>query len=368
MNERAETKGTNGHQPDSRLTLEEEFGVSLGSWIAPKTAFSNLEPGNLSEIDQIGYDEDLGDRGFNETPLGIYLKDISRYRLLTAAEEVQLAKTIEHNKLVQDISLLTGNIPPALQKGINAAKDNASLARRTMIQRNLRLVVSVARKYKNRGVALLDLIQEGNNGLDRAVEKYEWRKGFRFSTYAHWWIRQSVSRAVADQARVIRLPVHVYEDLASVRRKQTKFEQEIQRKPKPNELAEYLGLKKEKLDELALASLETYSLDRPIATDLNNEATLADLIISKTPSVEEEASKSILAEIVNQELDKLTKREGLVIKFRFGLDPGGRERTLEEVGKEMGVTRERSRQILADAFTKLRNNPGFRLRTREFLE
>ncbi len=259
-------------------------------------------------------------------PVRMYLKEIGRIPLLTFEEEIDLAKRVEKSDLQ---------------------------AKKKLINSNLRLVVSIAKKYIGRGLSLLDLIQEGNQGLIRAVEKYDWRRGFKFSTYATWWIRQSVTRAIADQARTIRIPVHMVENINRFLRSQRKLMQELGREPTPEEVANVLGIDPEKALEIIKISQNPASLEAPVGDE--EDSRLGDFIHdSSAPTLFDSASRELLKEQVNQVLSTLTEREKKVLELRFGLDDG-RSRTLEEVGKEFKVTRERIRQIEAKALRKLRH-------------
>ena len=259
-------------------------------------------------------------------PVRMYLKEIGRIPLLTFEQEIDLAKRVE--------------------KGEKEAKN-------ILINSNLRLVVSIAKKYIGRGLSLLDLIQEGNQGLIRAVEKYDWRRGFKFSTYATWWIRQSVTRAIADQARTIRIPVHMVENINRFLRSQRKLMQDLGREPTPEEVAKVLGIEPDKALEIIKISQNPASLEAPVGDE--EDSRLGDFIHdSSAPTLFDSASRELLKEQVNQVLSTLTEREKKVLELRFGLDDG-RSRTLEEVGKEFKVTRERIRQIEAKALRKLRH-------------
>lgn len=259
-------------------------------------------------------------------PVRMYLKEIGRIPLLTFEEEIELAKRVENGE---------------------------DEAKKKLINSNLRLVVSIAKKYIGRGLTLLDLIQEGNQGLIRAVEKYDWRRGYKFSTYATWWIRQSVTRAIADQARTIRIPVHMVENINRFLRSQRKLMQELGREPTPEEVAKVLGIEPDKALEIIKISQNPASLEAPVGDE--EDSRLGDFIHdSSAPTLFDSASRELLKELVMQVLDTLTERERKVLMLRFGLDDG-RSRTLEEVGKEFKVTRERIRQIEAKALRKLRH-------------
>jgi|SRR5579885_848391 len=267
-------------------------------------------------------------------PVRMYLKEIGRIPLLTFDEEIELAKRVE--------------------KGDQKAKQK-------LINSNLRLVVSIAKKYIGRGLTLLDLIQEGNQGLIRAVEKYDWRRGFKFSTYATWWIRQSVTRAIADQARTIRIPVHMVENINRFLRSQRKLMQELGREPTPEEVAQVLGIPADKALEIIKISQNPASLEAPVGDE--EDSHLGDFIHdASAPTLFDVASRELLKEQMNQVLGTLSDRERKVLELRFGLDDG-RPRTLEEVGKEFHVTRERIRQIEAKALRKMRHpSRGSKLR------
>ena len=259
-------------------------------------------------------------------PVRMYLKEIGRIPLLTFEQEIDLAKRVE--------------------KGEVAAK-------KMLINSNLRLVVSIAKKYIGRGLTLLDLIQEGNQGLIRAVEKYDWRRGYKFSTYATWWIRQSVTRAIADQARTIRIPVHMVENINRFLRSQRKLMQELGREPTPEEVAKVLGIEPDKALEIIKISQNPASLEAPVGDE--EDSRLGDFISdSSAPTLFDSASRELLKEQVDQVLGTLSDRERRVLKERFGLDDG-RPKTLEEVGRMFQVTRERIRQIEAKALRKLRH-------------
>jgi len=270
-------------------------------------------------------------------PVRMYLREIGRINLLTAEEEVRLAQEIE--------------------KGSRAS-------RKKLIESNLRLVVSIAKKYIGRGMSFLDLIQEGNQGLMRAVEKYDWRRGFKFSTYATWWIRQAITRAIADQARTIRIPVHMVETINKLIRTQRKLMQELGRDPTPEEMAEEMEITPERVREIFKIAQETTSLEKPVGDE--EDSLLGDFIASDQPAPYEVASKQLLKENVGEVLQSLSEREAKVLKMRFGLD-GYRPMTLEEVGREFKVTRERIRQIEAKALRKLKH-PSRRKKLHDYLE
>lgn len=271
-------------------------------------------------------------------PVRMYLKEIGRVPLLKFEEEIALAKRAE--------------------KGDKKAKDK-------LIESNLRLVVSIAKKYVGRGMTLLDLIQEGNQGLIRAVEKYDWRRGYKFSTYATWWIRQAITRAIADQARTIRIPVHMVETINRFLRTSRRLMQELGREPAPEEVAMAMGIDPSKAREIIKISQEPTSLEAPIGDE--EDSHLGDFIHDTTaPTPYDAASRELLKEHMVEVLGSLSEREQKVLRMRFGLDDG-RPRTLEEVGREFAVTRERIRQIEAKALRKLRH-PSRSKKLKDYLE
>jgi RNA polymerase primary sigma factor len=300
-----------------------------------------------------------------DAPAAIYLRDISRVSLLTAQQEVSLAKEIElGNQAAERLKQL----PPWFEEGprqeLETDHQQGKEARRQLTEANLRLVVSVARKYMGRGLPLLDLIQEGNIGLQRAVEKYDYRKGYRFSTYAYWWIRQAVTRAIADQARTIRVPVHMIELIGDVYRVSRDLQQELGREPEPDEIAAEMGTSAEKVRQIIRAARQPISLETPVGEE--EESTLADFIADRAARAPAEAAaQELLKEHVEDALQQLSERERAVLKMRFGLIDG-RDRTLGEIGEELGVSRERVRQIEAEALQKLRQ-PKLRAKLRAYL-
>ncbi|OLS41658.1 RNA polymerase sigma factor RpoD [Bacillus sp. MRMR6] len=271
-------------------------------------------------------------------PVRMYLKEIGRVDLLSAEEEIKLANRIE---------------------------EGDEEAKRRLAEANLRLVVSIAKRYVGRGMLFLDLIQEGNMGLIKAVEKFDYRKGFKFSTYATWWIRQAITRAIADQARTIRIPVHMVETINKLIRVQRQLLQDLGREPTPEEIGEDMDLTPEKVREILKIAQEPVSLETPIGEE--DDSHLGDFIEDQdATSPSEHAAYELLKEQLEDVLDTLTDREENVLRLRFGLDDG-RTRTLEEVGKVFGVTRERIRQIEAKALRKLRH-PSRSKRLKDFLE
>ena len=291
-----------------------------------------------------------------DDPVRIYLREIGRVPLLSAAEEVTLAKRMERGKLERH--------KPLAQQHLRCIYDGEE-AQRRLTEANLRLVVSVAKKYIGRGMSLLDLIQEGNIGLIRAVEKFDYTKGYKFSTYATWWIRQAITRAIADQARTIRIPVHMVETINRLIRTSRRLLQELGREPTAEEIAAEMMISADKVREIIKVSQEPVSLETPIGEE--DDSHLGDFIEDHAAlAPAEAASHQLLKEQVKDALNGLTQREQEVLRLRFGLDDG-RSRTLEEVGKEFRVTRERIRQIEAKALRKLRH-PSRSRRLKDYLD
>lgn len=294
--------------------------------------------------------------------VNIYLDGLGE-RLLTAEEEIALAKQIEIGVEAQKELAQKDSLPSSKREELSQQIKKAQEAREQMIEANRRWVVSIAKKYVGRGLPFLDLIQEGNLGLMKAVEKYEWRKGYRFSTYATWWIRQSIQRAIANQARTIRLPVHALGAIRRLIKEGEKFEQEKGRPPTAKELAEITGIDSVKVESLLKAAVLPLSLSRPIGEE--EESILADFISVPTTDPEDEAEKRLLNQRIREVLAEFPYREAEVIILRFGLF-GGRPWTLEEVGKRFGVTKERIRQIERRAIKRLKSYPS-RHKLEEFL-
>ena len=294
----------------------------------------------------------------------LYLQEIGETDLLTMQEEVWLAKRMERGKLAEE----------TLQLGLYAAEDRASLeadkidgdlARAHLIRANLRLVVSVAKKYVGRGLSFLDLIQEGNIGLMKATDKFDYKRGYKFSTYATWWIRQAITRAISDQSRTIRLPVHVGETINRVKKTGHRLQQILEREPTQEEIARAMDVSDDKVRQVLDVSRHPVSLEAPVGQD--GDAFLGDFIEDDSmPHPLEMAAQELLKSQIGDALSKLTERERKIIVLRFGLEDG-RFRTLEEVGREFGITRERIRQIEAKALRKLRH-PSYSRKLRGYLE
>ena len=299
---------------------------------------SKLEDNSDDEDDDSGLDLSVPKGVGIDDPVRMYLKEIGKVDLLTAAEEVELAKRIEQGD---------------------------EWAKQQLVEANLRLVVSIAKKYVGRGMLFLDLIQEGNMGLMKAVEKFDYTKGYKFSTYATWWIRQAITRSIADQARTIRVPVHMVETINKLIRVSRQLLQEKGREPKAEEIGEEMDISAEKVREIMKIAQEPVSLETPIGEE--EDSHLGDFIEDvDSPAPASAASYILLKEQLDGVLDTLTDREKRVLELRFGIEDG-RPRTLEEVGKEFGVTRERIRQIEAKALRKLRH-PRRSKKLKDYLE
>ena len=305
---------------DLDLDLGDDLDLVLGDDLGDDIDLSNLEEEDLVDPVDLAAEYNLDD------PVRMYLKEIGQIRLLTAEEEVELAKRVA--------------------EGDQAAKNKLTEA-------NLRLVVSIAKKYSGRGLHILDLIQEGNTGLIRAVDKFDWTKGNKFSTYATWWIRQAITRAIADQARTIRVPVHMVEVINKATRCNRKLVQELGREPTVEEIAAELNLPVEKIIEANRTAADTLSLDTPVGDE--EDTSIGSFVEDeRTPGPADATSNALLAEALKEILDTLTEREADVLRMRFGMYDG-RTHTLEEVGQIFGVTRERIRQIENKAIRKLRH-------------
>ena len=313
-------------QDVEELTRElERIGLDVGVPVAGTKAAGPAKKKDADDDDDAPAPAPVAAASGAADSLQLFLADVGRHKLLTAAEEVMLAKRIERGD---------------------------PIAKRRMIESNLRLVVSIAKGYRGLGVPFLDLIQEGTLGLNRAVEKFDWRRGYKFSTYATWWIRQAVTRALADQARTIRIPVHMVENINKLVRVQRQLLQDSGREPTPEEIAEEMGTTPERVREILKISQEPASLHTPIGDE--GDALLVDFIEDKdATSPVEEVDDIVQREELVRVLQLLTQRERRIVELRFGL-AGGNPRTLEEVGQKFGVTRERIRQIEAKTLAKLK--------------
>jgi RNA polymerase primary sigma factor len=351
--------------------------------LLPQTGASGERDGSGSETLAPGWDELAALAGESETdhhpatpaadnseanvdsPLGIYFRDIARIPLLTAEQEVQLAQALERG--VNAAALLDSLPPGDLEELARLERDliAGEAARRKLMESNLRLVVSVARRYLGRGLPFSDLIQEGSLGLSRAVEKFDYRRGFKFSTYAYWWIRQAVTRAIANQSRTIRVPVHMIDQIGHVYSTFQRLQQRLGHDPRPEDVALELGLPVEKVREAFRASANPISLETPVGSDEEN--TLGDLLANHGEEAPADvAERTLLSDYLDDALQGLTARERMVLRMRFGISDQ-RPRTLGEIGQMIGVSRERVRQLEAEAIAKLRR-PSLRRRLAEYLE
>ena len=311
-----------------------------------------------------------------EDPVRMYLKEIGKVPLLSADEEIELAQNMEDGAVATEkINVLNGRIDGASEeekaeikeeiKTLQRDVDKGADAKKRLAEANLRLVVSIAKRYVGRGMLFLDLIQEGNLGLIKAVEKFDYKKGYKFSTYATWWIRQAITRAIADQARTIRIPVHMVETINKLIRVSRQLLQELGREPSPEEIAKEMNMPVERVREILKISQEPVSLETPIGEE--EDSHLGDFIKDdNVPVPADAAAFTLLKEQLEEVLGTLTEREQKVLTLRFGLEDG-RARTLEEVGKEFNVTRERIRQIEAKALRKLRH-PSRSRKLKDYLE
>ena len=362
---------TNGRPPQEEGTVRSVSGSSdaVRPARAPRKARSSPDNGG-------GSSEYSG--GGSEDPVHTYLKEIGKVPLLSAELEVEMARRIQAgNEAAERLAarlvahdearagLAAHVLSPDQQIRDRRLVSRGEQAKEALIEANLRLVVSIAKRYRNRGLAFLDLIQEGNLGLMRAVDKFDYEKGFKFSTYATWWIRQAITRAIADQARTIRIPVHMVETINKVVWAQRQLLQELGREPTPEEVAQRVEFPIERVREIQRLSLDTVSLEQPVGEE--DDFSLSDLIEDRSAVVPDDAAtRAMLDRAVKAALGFLTEREQDIVRLRFGLDDG-KIRTLEEVGKEFGVTRERVRQIESKTLAKLRR-PDAAYLLRDYLE
>jgi RNA polymerase primary sigma factor len=307
---------------------------------------------SVDKLDTEEPDLDSDEPGVSADPVRNYLNEIGRTALLDAAQEVDLSKRIEAGVYAEHKLSETPKLAAKLRRELEAIRDDGALAKAHMLEANLRLVVSVAKRYSNRGMSFLDVVQEGNLGLIRAVEKFDYTKGYKFSTYAMWWIRQAITRALADQARTIRLPVHVVEQLNKLGRLQRDMHQRFGREPTPEELATELDRTPEQIEEMLRNARQPVSLDNPVGDD--EDTRLGDLIEdAEAPAASDALEYQTMIETVHRALAALEPREARVLALRFGLAEG-RPHTLDEIGRDVGLTRERIRQIEKEALAKLR--------------
>jgi RNA polymerase primary sigma factor len=345
---------------------------------------SEKEAEKLSEVKEFDLSKIKLDKTVSSDPVRMYLKEIGKYDLLTAEQEVDLAKKAEIIRfkevkkelekesgkrvtlkmIAEELGFPEKEVKQIVERSKKYSDKQCFAAASLLAKANLRLVVSIAKKYMGRGLMFLDLIQEGNIGLMRAVEKFDWRRGFKFSTYATWWIRQAITRAIADQAKTIRIPVHMVETINKFKKIERELEQKLERSPTPEEVAKKMGIEIEKAYEIVKISQDTTSLETPVGKE--EDTRLKEFIEDETTlSPFEAASRELLKGHIDDVLESLNPRERKVLELRFGLRDG-RTRTLEEVGKEFGVTRERIRQIEAKALRKLRH-PSRSKRLRDYL-
>ena len=337
--------------PDAESNIEQlddifanlfEQGIEVGPFREEGDAEEAADEETV-EAEQLDIDLDLIDI---DDSISLYLKEIGRVPLLTAEEEVSLAKRMERGKDAR-LRLTQGIDDPHERDRLLSAVKDGQAAQEHLIKANSRLVVSVAKKYVGRGVPFLDLIQEGNIGLIRAVKKFDYRRGYKFSTYATWWIRQAVTRAIADQGRTIRVPVHMYEQINRLTRTSRQLVQELGRDPTTEEIAERLGVPPRKVEQIIRVSQRPLSLEMPVGEE--EDSYLGDFIEdAEADSPTDSASQTMLRQVIDEIFESLTPREVRILQLRFGL-VDGYSYTLEEVGKKFGVTRERIRQIEAQA-------------------
>ncbi len=335
-----------------------EQGIEVGTLHEEEVEDAGEDAG--VEIPELDIDLDLIDI---DDSISLYLKEIGRVPLLTADEEVSLAKRMERGRDARQKLTLGADDPNERDRLLLAVKDGQA-AQEHLIKANSRLVVSVAKKYVGRGVPFLDLIQEGNIGLIRAVKKFDYRRGYKFSTYATWWIRQAVTRAIADQGRTIRVPVHMYEQINRLTRTSRQLVQELGRDPTTDEIAERLGVPPRKVEQIIRVSQRPLSLEMPVGEE--EDSYLGDFIEdAEADSPTDSASQTMLRQVIDEIFESLTPREVRILQLRFGL-VDGYSYTLEEVGKKFGVTRERIRQIEAQALGRLRH-PSRSRKLRDYL-
>jgi RNA polymerase primary sigma factor len=355
--------------------LEEAFAALMSAGIPYIEDVASLEEPSEDELspdeDEEDEDDDEQNRGIlddlanidTDDTIGLYLKEVSRVPLLNAEEEVELAQRIERGRIARE-ELARGNVSARRRTELRRLIEDGWQAREHLITANSRLVISVAKKYMGRGVPFLDLIQEGNIGLIRATKKFEYQRGHKFSTYATWWIRQAVTRAIADQGRTIRVPVHMGDQINKLLRVQHQLTQKLGRDPTVEELAEALEVPPKKVENMIQVARRPLSLETP--TDDEEDSVLGDFIEDdEAPPPDDTATYNLLREHLEEVLETLPPREVRILELRYGLQDG-QAYTLEEVGRKMGVTRERVRQIEAQALTRLRH-PSVRRKLRDYL-
>ena len=352
--------------------LEEAFAALLSAGVAFVEDAPTTEPPedeliaveeNEAELEpELALDDYLANIDTDDT-IGLYLKEVSRVPLLTATQEVELAQRIERGRMARE-ELARGNVSPRRRIELRKLIEDGWAAREHLITANSRLVISVAKKYMGRGVPFLDLIQEGNIGLIRATKKFDYRRGHKFSTYATWWIRQAVTRAIADQGRTIRVPVHMGDQINKLLRVQHQLTQRLGREPTVEEVAQALEVPPKKVENMIQVARRPLSLETP--TDDEEDSVLGDFIEDdEAAPPDETATYNLLREHLGEVLNGLPPREVRILQLRYGL-LDGQAYTLEEVGRKMGVTRERVRQIEAQALSRLRH-PSIRRKLRDYL-
>jgi len=353
--------------------LEEAFAALMAAGIpyvedddlSSEPSEEDLSKDEVKELVEDSREETVDDLKHIDTDdtIGLYLKEVSRVPLLTAEEEVDLAQRIERGRMARE-ELARGRVSKKRSGELLHLIEDGWAAREHLITANSRLVISVAKKYMGRGVPFLDLIQEGNIGLIRATKKFDYRRGHKFSTYATWWIRQAVTRAIADQGRTIRVPVHMGDQINKLLRTQHQLTQKLGRDPTIEELADSLDVPPKKVENMIKVSRRPLSLETP--TDSEDDSVLGDFIEDNDiPAPDETATYNLLKEHLEAVMDELPPREVRILQLRYGL-LDGQAYTLEEVGRKMGVTRERVRQIEAQALTRLRH-PTIRSKLKDYL-
>jgi RNA polymerase primary sigma factor len=343
--------------------LQEGIEVLERAPAVPQETDDQVQAEEQAEVDEKALAHEAGIPAVGAS-VRLYLHEIGATDLLTMEEEVWLSKRIELGRFAEE-RLKEADLPLLERRKLESIRLDGSAARDHLIQANLRLVVSVAKRYVGRGMSFLDLIQEGNIGLMKATEKFDYKRGFKFSTYATWWIRQAITRAISDQSRTIRLPVHVGETINRVRKIAHRLQQILEREPTEEEVARALDLSTERVRQILDHSRTPISLEAPVGSE--GDAFLGDFIEDdKLPQPIDLASHTLMKEQIAEALGKLSERERKIIELRFGLCDG-KYRTLEEVGREFGITRERIRQIEAKALRKLRH-PSYSRRLRGYLE
>jgi RNA polymerase primary sigma factor len=358
--------------PEAELNLEQledalsvliEQGIEISDVEGPEPVAEQVIEKETVIVEPIREDADLTAIDIDDS-ISLYLKEIGRIPLLTAEQEVELSKRMEGGRIARRRLNKDGQLDVDERQELKAVIKDGKAAQEHLVKANSRLVVSVAKKYVGRGVPFLDLIQEGNIGLIRAVKKFDYRRGYKFSTYATWWIRQAVTRAIADQGRTIRVPVHMYEQINRLARVSRSLVQELGRDPTTEEIAVELGINAKKVERIIKVSQRPLSLEMPVGEE--DDSFLGDFIEdSEAPSPTEQASQQLLREQIDDIFSSLTPREVRILQLRFGL-VDGYAYTLEEVGRKFGVTRERIRQIEAQALGRLRH-PSRSRKLRDFL-